>query len=61
MHKLMVTLRKVAGSEEATVETVETTPRETDLVFLMGPRAASSVDDSTRYVRKVFETSSVDS
>jgi hypothetical protein len=60
MHKLMVTLRKVAGSEEATVETVEARPRERDLVFLVGPRAASSVDDSTRYVGTVLERASVD-
>ena len=60
MHKLMVTLRQVAGSEEATVETVEASPGEADLVFLVGPRAAS-FDDPAWYVRTVFERLSTDS
>ena len=41
MHKLIVTLRKVAGVEAAKYETGESTQCDEELVFLVGPRAAS--------------------
>jgi transcription elongation GreA/GreB family factor len=40
MHKLIVSLRKVARGEESTVETVDATSGDEELVFLVGPRAA---------------------
>jgi hypothetical protein len=53
MHKLIVTLRKVAGVEEAKVETVESTSGDEDLVFLVGPRAASFSVDRASHSRTV--------
>lgn len=40
MHKLIVTLRKVAGVEEATVEAAEVRYGDEDLIFVVGPKAA---------------------
>jgi len=40
MHKLIVTLRKVARGEEAEVEAVDGGSGDEELVFLVGPRAA---------------------
>ena len=40
MHKLIVTLRKVARGEEAEVETMDSNSGDEELVFLVGPRAA---------------------
>jgi len=58
MHKLIVTLRKVARGEEATIETVESTSGAEELVFLVGPRAAGfSVDWAERSRRAVEKTS----
>jgi hypothetical protein len=53
MHKLIVTPRKVAGVEEAKVETVESTSGDEDLVFLVGPRAASFSVDRASHSRTV--------
>jgi hypothetical protein len=60
MHKLIVTLRKVARGEEATIETVESTSGREELVFLVGPRAAGfSVDRASR-ARTVNQKTSAD-
>lgn len=60
MHKLIVTLRKVARDEEATIETVESTSGAEDLVFLVGPRAASFSVDRALRSKRVFEKTSTD-
>ena len=60
MHKLIVTLRKVAGVEEAKVETVESTPVAEDLVFLVGPRAAGFAVDRPSHSRRVLQKMSAD-
>jgi len=60
MHKLIVTLRKVAGVEEASIETVESTTGDEDLVFLVGPRAASFAVDRDPHSRTVLQKMSVD-
>jgi hypothetical protein len=60
MHKLIVTLRKVAGVEEAKVENVEWTSGDEDLFFLVGPRAASFSVDRGSHSRAVLQKMSAD-
>lgn len=60
MHKLIITLRKVAGDEEANIETVESTSADEDLVFLVGPRAASFSVDRDPHSRTVLQKMSAD-
>jgi hypothetical protein len=60
MHKLIVTPRKVAGVEEANVETVESTTGDEDLVVLVGPRAASFFVDRDPHSGTVLRKMSAD-
>lgn len=60
MHKLIVTLRKVARGEEATVETVEAASGDEEFVFLVGPRAAGFAVGRTSRSRSVLEKLSAD-
>jgi hypothetical protein len=60
MHKLIVTLRKVARDEEATVETVDATSGDEELVFLVGPRAAGFAVGRTSHSRSVLQKLSAD-
>ena len=55
MHKLIVTLRKVAGVEEAKVETEDSTHGDENLVFLVGPRAASFSVERPVHSRAVLQ------
>jgi hypothetical protein len=60
MHKLVVSLRKVARSEEATVETIDATSGDEELVFLVGPRAAGFAVDQSSHSRSVLQKLSAD-
>jgi hypothetical protein len=55
MHKLIVTLRKVAGVEETKSETVESTSGAEDLVFLVGSKAAGFAVDRPSHSRTVLQ------
>lgn len=60
MHKLIVSLRKVARGEEASVETVDATSGEEELVFLVGPRAAGFAVGGSSQSRSVLQKLSAD-
>lgn len=55
MHKLTIKQRKAPGTVKAKGEAGESTSRDEDLVFLVGPRAASFAIDRPVHSRAVLQ------
>jgi hypothetical protein len=55
MHKLILTLRKVAAVEQPEDEPGDSTQSDEDLVFLVGPRAASFSVERPMHSRAVLQ------